>query len=572
MSPPAALEDMVRAVRARAGFSRTEIAAAVDLKGPDRASFLQTQLPLDVTAPAPGGGAATVYLDRRGRVEVPVVLYDLGDTLRLIVPRDRAGFTCEKLERHHFREKLSVEDRSPDLAVLELHGPAVPGILSAAGSPRFDPARRETASFAAAGTEVLFLSDPWTGDPGGRLVVPRDRVDAVLEALRGAAGGDLAELDGPALEILRIEGGVPRLGAEIDERTLPAELDRPGMVSHDKGCYLGQETTARVHARGRVNRLLRGLLVEGDEPPETGAPVRFDGGEVGVVSSAVGSPALDRPVALAWIRPAAAEPGTVVRLDAGGRSVPATVSELPLYRPRGPKEEAEELHRRGLAAFTADRYAEAERLFERALLMNPGHVAALESLGVCQERLGRVDEAMETMRSLAEAEPGHVMAWTNLSRYHAQRGEIEEAERLKGHASFLVMQQKMGEREAERRRREESETRRRDLEEREGLFLKVLDLDPGDVVANFGLGKLYMDLERFEEAVPRFRRAVEGQKDYSMAFNHLAACLVRLGRRDEAREVLGAGLEAAARRGDLVPKADMTRLLEELDEAEGGGT
>jgi Flp pilus assembly protein TadD len=98
-----------------------------------------------------------------------------------------------------------------------------------------------------------------------------------------------------------------------------------------------------------------------------------------------------------------------------------------------------------------------------------------------------------------------------------------------------------------------------------GLFRRVLELDPEDVVANFGLGKIYLDLERYEEAVPCFRRAVAGQRDYSAAFSHLGACLVRLHRTEEARDVLTVGIAAAARRGDLVPKADMTRLLEDLE-------
>ena len=72
------------------------------------------------------------------------------------------------------------------------------------------------------------------------------------------------------LEMMRIEGGLPGFGKDMDERTLLPELGRPEMVSHEKGCYLGQETVARVHSRGRVHRLLLGLEIEGDRVPEPG--------------------------------------------------------------------------------------------------------------------------------------------------------------------------------------------------------------------------------------------------------------------------------------------------------------
>ncbi len=196
--------------------------------------------------------------------------------------------------------------------------------------------------------------------------------------------------------------------------------------------------------------------------------------------------------------------------------------------------------------------------------MNPHHADAFEAIGVCLERLGRLDEAIEIMRGLTETDPQNVMAWTNLSRYHARQGHIEEAERIKGQVTYLIWKRELGEKSAARKTAEDEAARRARLTERIGLFRRVLDMDPDDVIANFGLGKTLLDLERYDEAVPHFRKAIRGQRDYSMAFNHMGTCLARLGRRDEAEAVLREGIAVAAAKGDLIPRRDMTRKLEEL--------
>jgi tetratricopeptide (TPR) repeat protein len=156
------------------------------------------------------------------------------------------------------------------------------------------------------------------------------------------------------------------------------------------------------------------------------------------------------------------------------------------------------------------------------------------------------------------------MAWTNLSRYYAQAGRIADAEKLKGHVTYLVLKQEAGVKAAERKAREDKVFERARLEERVGLFEQVLSLDPEDVVANFGLGKVLLDLERWEDALPYFRKAIEKQASYSMAYNHLGTCLMHLGRNDEAKDVFQKGIEAAKERGDLIPRRDMERKLSEL--------
>jgi len=555
----------IRALRAGAGLFAAPRLALAGITGPDAGSFLQNQLPADVLALSPRGGVRTAYLDAKGRITHELLLLRLEESFLVLAEAERIPSLLEKFERYHIREKVAFVDRRGERAVLELHGPAAPAVLASASGTRAALEPFHHVELSLAGRRVRFVSDPWTGDVGGHLILAPEDVDPVRGALRDAGGKEgLVELPVGAEEVLRIEGGRPRQGVDIDERTLLLELDTPSMVSFAKGCYLGQETVARIHSRGHVNRLWRGLVVEGElvPPPRT----RVHQGEVpvGETRSAVLSPSLGSPVALALLRREAAAPGTVVHLELEGTWTAARVVSPPLYNPPGPAEEAERLHQEGLSAFTADRYEEALVLFERATFMNPSHFAAYESAGVCLERLGRIGEAIETMEALTGIDPENVMAWTNLSRYHAREGRLEEAERIKGQVTYLIWKKEAGEREALRRAEAEQRDERERLEERIELFRQVLELDPQDVVANFGLGKVYLDLGRHEEAVPRFRAAIAGQKDYSMAYNHLATSLLALGRVEEGRDALREGIVAAGRKGDLLPKRDMERKLTEL--------
>jgi tetratricopeptide (TPR) repeat protein len=275
-------------------------------------------------------------------------------------------------------------------------------------------------------------------------------------------------------------------------------------------------------------------------------------------------------VALALVRSFAADPGTVVHVRIGDAQVAGRIAEPPVYRRPGPAEQAERQYHRGLAAFEHDRFEEAIALFEKAMLMNPEHAAALEAIGVSQERLGLLEDAAATMRDLADLDPDNPMAWTNLSRYYARQGRIEEAESAKGRAAYLSMKREAGEAEARRRSVEEAEADRRRREERVDLFRGVLEIDPGDVVANFGLGKLLADLGRPAEAVDHFERALAAQPDYSMAYAQLGLCLEAVGDRERAAEILRRGIAVAAGKGDLMPKRTMELRLEALESGRDG--
>lgn len=235
--------------------------AYVRVQGADAVSFLDRMLSNDV----PGGGSVdALLLTPKARVIAPLLVWRRGDDDVLLLTEPELGdVVCAHLLRMRFAAKCEIE--------LEEHSSTIV----------FD----ETGEIA--------------NRDYGRLAV--ELLDAAVEP---SLGGD-------ELERLRIKAATPRFGREIDDRVLPAEagLDERA-ISFSKGCYPGQEPVARQHYRGKVNRKLRVLEVDGDAPaPET--PVVFDGKEVGRITSAV--PGL----ALAYVR--VSVPDDAV-LDVDGRS------------------------------------------------------------------------------------------------------------------------------------------------------------------------------------------------------------------------------------------------------------
>jgi folate-binding protein YgfZ len=164
-----------------------------------------------------------------------------------------------------------------------------------------------------------------TGGVGFDVYVPIDELEQVVKLAAAAAETVSGRLAGwAALEIARIEAGIPRFGADMDESNLPPEagLDARA-VSYSKGCYIGQEIINRIHSFGQVAKALRKLqLADGLAVlPVRGDILLHDGKEVGWITSAVASPRLKTNVALGYVRKEVFEPGTELRLrSASGES------------------------------------------------------------------------------------------------------------------------------------------------------------------------------------------------------------------------------------------------------------
>jgi len=251
----------------------------VVVHGPDATKFLQSLVSQDLDAMAVGATGHSLLLQPQGKLIVDFSLGHLEDDVWWCVTEGGFGETLAEGLRH-FKIRVDVEVEPRTVAALAVRGEEPPA----------DTGGIETFSIA------------WGGVPAYDAIGAGEAVDALRDRL------GLPVVDTAGYERARIEAGIPRMGADIDERTIPQEagLERDA-VSFTKGCFVGQELVCRIDTRGHVNRLLRRLRAAG--PLEAGVEVSYDGKVVGVVTSAVAE------VALAMLR-REVEPGAEVH--AGG--------------------------------------------------------------------------------------------------------------------------------------------------------------------------------------------------------------------------------------------------------------
>lgn len=302
----------------------------LELTGRDRATFLHALLSNEIKALGPGQGCAATLLDVHGKVQVIVFVWVADDRIFVVTPPAMAEKVVEALDHYLFSEKVVIRDLSSETALFVLAGPQARSTIErlAGGSPPEKPWSHLTARMGE--TPVRLASGGGeTGEAEVWIMCPLGDAEGVRAALRGAGVG----LIGPeAFETLRIEAGTPRFGRDVDDTVLLPEIPSESLLSHTKGCYPGQEVVVRIRDRGHVNRMLRGLVLEGREVPPAGAEVVLDGAAIGKVTSAVWSVGLERPIALAFVRRSHAEPGTRVSVRHDGRLTAASVSALPFTR------------------------------------------------------------------------------------------------------------------------------------------------------------------------------------------------------------------------------------------------
>jgi tRNA-modifying protein YgfZ len=284
------------------------------LAGPEAKEFLQGQVTNDVEALSDGSGCYAAFLTHKGKMLGDLRILDAGDELLLDCERVALQELFTMIRRFKLGRAVELHKRTLERGLLSLIGPDARRIAHAQDLPAEEHSHRARER---AGAPVRLIAtdlgiDVLTG------AADTERVAAALVAA-GAVRADEA-----AAEVRRVESGRPRYGVDLDETVIPQEAGlNARAVSFEKGCYVGQETVARLYFRGKPNRHLRGLRLS--EPAATGAPLRLGEREVGKLGSVVESP-LHGPIALAIVR-REATPGDTVLVGDG--DVRAEVVDLP---------------------------------------------------------------------------------------------------------------------------------------------------------------------------------------------------------------------------------------------------
>ena len=320
------------AVRGAVGIVDRSDHGVLEVTGRDRATFLHAMLSNDVTSLAPGQGCMATLLDVHGKVQVLLRVLVLDDRILIVTPPEFAERTQAALDTYLFSEKAYFRDASGEHALFVLAGPEAPGLAQRVGGAV--PAERAWSHVTGAVNEAavrLVRGSGETGEAEIWVIAPAADGDAVWEAFRAAGATPVGRA---AAESLRIEAGTPAFPDDMGPSVLLPEVPFADLVSYTKGCYIGQEVVVRIRDRGHVNRLLRGLVLEADAVPASGAPVLAGEAEVGKVTSASWSYDHKRPVALALVRRQHAEPGTRLAVRVGETTVSATVAEPRAGTPR----------------------------------------------------------------------------------------------------------------------------------------------------------------------------------------------------------------------------------------------
>jgi len=174
----------------------------------------------------------------------------------------------------------------------------------------------------------LIIARDRTGQGGYDILVPSDEALAVWQSFLLNGKHNLRPFGTKALEILRLEAGLPKYGVDVDENTIVLEAGYQDAISFTKGCYMGQEVVARATHIGRVNRRLTQFHVETKEGLSPGAKILANDGPVGLVTSAAFSPGLGKTVALGYVGRDYASVGKELMVESAGKELGAVVSKI----------------------------------------------------------------------------------------------------------------------------------------------------------------------------------------------------------------------------------------------------
>lgn len=322
------------AARSGVALIDTNFRAVFALCGPDRVRYLNAVTSGNVRDLAPGQSALGLLLNAQGHMLAELITLALEDRLLVLGQAFLRQRTFEILEKFIIMDDATLTDETAQTGTLAIEGPKAPELLREL--LRIEYAQLPSAAHAATVLEISgaaircrILRHSLFGFPGAELLLARASLPAAWAALRdaGSARGG-SPIGFRALDMLRLEAGIPWFGTDFDEHHIPQEAGIEAThLSFTKGCYTGQEIVERVRSRGHVNRRLAGLLFGSANAPKPGTAIlAADGTEAGHVTSAAFSPVAGKAIGMAYLRRVYLQSGT--NLQCGNTS--AGLIELPL--------------------------------------------------------------------------------------------------------------------------------------------------------------------------------------------------------------------------------------------------
>lgn len=297
----------------------------IRVTGEDRARLLHAMSTNDVQNLSPGQGVFVFFLTAQGRILGDATLLNAGDFLLLETEPELAPKLHAHLDKFIIADDVELADESSAWTVFGLEGPNAFARASEIGLP-IPP---NELGFERTG-EAWVARLSVTSLPGLRFLIPPSDKGEWLQRF-AQAGIPFASAD--EVNVVRLENGTPRYGADVTERYLVQETGILRAVHPRKGCYLGQEIVERVRSRAQVHRHLTPLAIEGNVPPAPGTKLASEERELGEITSAAYSPALNQVVALAYMRTEALEGSAALHVAGTEPPIAAHLRSSPSNRP-----------------------------------------------------------------------------------------------------------------------------------------------------------------------------------------------------------------------------------------------
>jgi folate-binding protein YgfZ len=269
----------------------------LSLTGRDRTRWLNGMVSNNIRDLAPSHGVYAFVLTPQGHIQADVYAFNRGESLLVGTDRAQAETLLRIFRKYIIMDKVEIEDLSDKVTVFGIAGPKSAEGLAFLGSGNdLDTLQLADANWNDTPVTLVRGDNPLF--PNYELWVPAEQAESIWNALLQAGGVEVHE---QTLEMFRILCGIPKVGQDTREKTLPQETGQERALNFNKGCYIGQEIVERIRARGALHRAFMGFEVEG---PVTaaGTKIQSEGKEVGEITSIAAEPLKGKRLALGYLR------------------------------------------------------------------------------------------------------------------------------------------------------------------------------------------------------------------------------------------------------------------------------
>lgn len=490
-----------------------------DIQGADREKFFQGQLTQDISASENQSGKLTTRINRQGQIQFYAFLFKYADRLKILVPTNKAQDFKSEMNKFIIMDDVEIVDN----------------------------------------TKKYFLNFNSDLQGANEALLSYYGLQAVLSEV---AHHELIELE--ELEIFRRMSFFPRENSEdYLGQILNDTIFNDYAVSYKKGCFLGQETVAKIeNNRGASYYPVVFKLQKPFETDVYNTTFQVDGRKGGVFFHSFtwnGEHYLQGTLFRDY-----RVQGKKLELSFDDTTLAVEAHLAPFLKNQSKAEYLETLKDLIQFLFLKHREDDALYILKKATDHFSQDTELLEMYGALLGRLGKYPEAIEAFDRLEKVDPTSVMAHTNKSLFYMKLGQIEKAEDEKSKATVKSFAKNADEAKLKKLEIEEIERKKQEIKKREGMFLRVLEIDPEDTVANQGLGDVYYQTGLFAKALHYLEIALSQDEKLSVSYLLAGKCFEALGKKSEAKKIYEHGIRIASKQGDMMPANEMQSRLNSL--------